>query len=223
MHAIEKFKEIAAQEKFKGWPLAGKYRLGGKIPYFGQILEYELVTGNGVEPYVSLLRHNVSLLRHFGWSVVFGITTKKMVMTNIQWKPGINAVEWGLSPGGIGRVVPNAPFEEILRKTQEFFLKETGLRKGTWIYLDQVMIESGKFRGARPEDHGVPAHLFLALDLEEVASPTPLPNEIMEKLLVPLEEFQDVLDERPRRFKETSSVACAYAALWELRKMGRVK
>ena len=61
--AVERFRQIVKHPKFQGWPLVGEYRLGAKIPFFGQVLEYDLKTPNGVELYVSLLRH-------FGWSVV---------------------------------------------------------------------------------------------------------------------------------------------------------
>ena len=217
MKAIEKFREIAGQERFKGWPLAGNYELGEKIPFFGQVLKYRLKTGNGEEPYVSLLRH-------FGWSVVFGVTAERNVITNIQWKPGINGPEWGLSPGGIGRIGPRAPLGEILQKTKGFFLKETGYGGGEWHYLGRGMVDSGKFRGAGPDDHGLPAHKFLAVDLEHKQEPQPLPNEIMEKLQVPLEEFEEILDTDPEHnpFNEISAQSCAETALRKLRKMGRL-
>jgi len=213
--AVEKFKEIASQPRFRGWPLVGEYELGAKIPFFGQVVRYKLQTGNGIEEYASILRH-------FGWSVCFGVTTEGNVITNIQWKPGINEVEWGLSPGGIGRVGPNATEAEVLQKTKEFFLKETGYGNGTWTYLGCGMVDSGKFRGADPNDHGLPAHMFLAVDLEREQEPQPLPNEIMEKLHVPLEEFAEVLHARPRLFNEISAIACAYAAREELRRLGRL-
>ncbi|MEK7212721.1 MAG: hypothetical protein AAB686_03520, partial [Patescibacteria group bacterium] len=114
MSAIERFLAMASQERFLGWPLVGEYQVGTKIPFFGQVLEYDLQTGRGTE-------HYASLLRHFGWVGVFGVTREGNVITNIQWKPGINAVEWGLSPGGIGKVGPNATRDEVLWKTQEFF------------------------------------------------------------------------------------------------------
>lgn len=214
-NAVERFREIASRPEFAGWPRVGEYKLGEKIPFFGQVLHYQLQTPTKIEDYASILRH-------FGWSVCFGVTTEGNVITNIQWKPGINGVEWGLSPGGIGRVGPSASPEEVLEKTQGFFLKETGYGGGAWTYLDHTMVDSGKFRGAGPNDHGLPAHMFLAVDLEKRQEPQPLPNEIMDKLHVPLLEFDEILDLRPRLFKEVSAVACAYAALWELRKTGRL-
>ena len=215
LHAIDQFERIASQSKFAGWPLVGEYELGEEIPFFGKVLHYKLQTPTKVENYASILRH-------FGWSVVFGVTTQGKVITNIQWKPGINGVEWGLSPGGIGRVKPGTPLNEITRVTQEFFLKETGYGGGDWIYLDNGMVDSGKFRGAGPDDHGLPAHMFLAVDLEHQQEPQPLPNEIMEKFHVPLSQFPDILRQRPRRFKEISALTCAYAAIDELREMRRI-
>lgn len=146
------------------------------------------------------------------------------MITNVQWKPGINAVEWGLSPGGIGRVKPGTPLDEITRITKEFFLKETGYGGGDWTYLGNGMVDSGKFRGAGPDDHGLPAHMFLAVDLEYLQEPQPLPNEIMEKLRVPLSEFEEILDFDPENnpFNEISAQTCAEKALRKLRKMGRL-
>jgi len=55
MSAVERFRIIAAQDRFKGWPLIGEPELGPKIPYFGGTLNYKLQTGNGVEDYTSIL------------------------------------------------------------------------------------------------------------------------------------------------------------------------
>src|SRR3989338_9846050 len=99
MKAIEKFRMVANSDKLRGWPLVGEYKLGAVIPYFGQVLEYTLRTGNGEESYVSLLRH-------FGWCVVFGVNTDNKVITLAQWKPGVNQVSWELPPGGVGKLSP---------------------------------------------------------------------------------------------------------------------
>ena len=77
------------------------------------------------------------------------------------------------------------------------------------------MIETGKYRGAGPDDHGLPAHLFLATDLQWMQDARkPNPNEIMETLMVPLGEFSKVL--KSGLFVEESAVVCAYKALIEL-------
>lgn len=215
MNAVQKFKKVATEPRFKGWPLVGKPELGHKIPFFGQELNYELETGNGVEKYTSLIRH-------FGWVVVFGVTNDNQVITLAQWKPGLNQADWVLPPGGIGRVKSDISPEELLSRTQEFCLKETGYGGGTWTYLGNVLIETGKFRGSSPDDHGLPAHMYIAVDLEEKQEARkPNLNEIMETIMVPLDEFDEVI--HSKLFKECSSLPCALLALDELRRQGRAK
>lgn len=220
MSIIDRYKEVAAQPRFQGWPLVGEYELGSKIPFFGQVLMYKLETGKGVEEYASLLRH-------FGWSVVFGVTdlrdnvypntnAGRHVITIVQWKPGANQPGWELPPGGIGKVPPSTPEDELLRLTQASYLKETGFGGGTWQKLGHVLIETGKYRGSGPGDHGLPAHLYMATGLEQVQDArNPAPNEIMETLMVPLDEFPEVVVSG--LFVETSAVACALLALRRLR------
>src|SRR3989338_6736808 len=101
MHAVERFRKLAAEDRFKGWPLVGEPELGPKIPFFGGTLNYKLNTGNGVEEYTSILRH-------FGWAVCFGVNGNHQVVTLCQWKPGVNQASWELPPGGIGNVNPGA-------------------------------------------------------------------------------------------------------------------
>ena len=62
MGTIKRFCELAAEDRFKDWPLVGEPELGPKIPFFGGTLNYKLQTGNGIEDYTSILRH-------FGWAV----------------------------------------------------------------------------------------------------------------------------------------------------------
>jgi hypothetical protein len=215
MSAVNRFFAIAQQEQFKGWPLVGEPELGAKIPFFGQALNYRLQTGNGVEDYTSIIRH-------FGWVVVFGVVQHDgvpQVITLVQWKPGVNCASWELPPGGIGKIAPDASLDEIEQKTRETFLRETGYGGGDFEHLGHVMIETGKFRGAGPDDHGLPAHLYLATGLQQMqAARSPNPNEIMETLLVPLEEFPQVL--ASDYFTETSAVACAFKALHTLGMFG---
>jgi hypothetical protein len=212
--SVQRFKQLAAEERFQGWPLVGEPQLGEKIPFFGQSLHYQLKTGSGVEDYTSIIRH-------FGWAVVFGVIElygRPHVITLVQWKPGVNCASWELPPGGIGKVAPNVSQEDILAQTQAVYQKETGFGNGTFTYLGHTMIETGKFRGAGPDDHGLPAHLYLATDLQQLApTPFPHPNEIMTTLFVPLDEFREVLDSGC--FTETSAVACAYKALVSLGKL----
>jgi hypothetical protein len=206
---VEQFRRIASQSKFDGWPVVGDYTLGQKIEFFGQILTYQLRTGNGVENYTSIIRH-------FGWAVVFGVTRQNQVITLVQWKPGVNRASWELPPGGIGRIDPGADPQEILNVTQQIFLKETGFGGGQWTSLGKVMIETGKYRGAGPNDHGLPAHLFLATDLDEQGQARqPNRNEIMETLMVPLDEFYGVIDSG--LFNEASALPCALLALRKLK------
>ncbi len=205
MNSIKQFQTIASQEKFAGWPLVGVPELGPKIPFFGQTLEYNLQTGNGLEKYVSIIRH-------FGWAVVFGVNTENKVITLVQWKPGVNCASWELPPGGIGKISPEASIEEITLRTKESFEKETGYGGGTIQHLGKITIESGKYRGAGPDDHGLFAHLFIATNLVKKSNARkPESNEIMETLEVPLEEFKEVLNSG--FFLEASAVACAYKAL----------
>ena len=77
MKVIDRFRELAGQDRFKGWPMIGEPELGPKIPFFGSTLNYRLQTGNGVEDYTSILRH-------FGWAVVFGVVDEQVV-TLCQW------------------------------------------------------------------------------------------------------------------------------------------
>ena len=224
MNAVDKFRELSSEERFKGWPLEGPPSLGPKIPFFGQTVDYKLKTGNGIEDYTSILRH-------FGGAVVFGITVTdrgltydrdhpddnwvKEGITLCQWKPGVNQASWELSPGGIGKISSNATLEEITQKTKEVYLKETGYTSDRWNYLGHIMIETGKYRGASPDDHGLKAHLFMATHLQKIGfARKPAPNEIMETLMVPLDEFKSVLDSG--LFAEESAVACAYKALIKL-------
>lgn len=208
MKTIARFKEIASQPRFKGWPLVGDVRLGEKIPFFGQPMHYQLETGNGIEDYCSIIRH-------FGWSVVFGVTADSQVITLVQWKPGVNRASWELPPGGIGKVAPDIDPAELLRKTQESYLKETGFGGSSWLYLGSADVESGKYRGAGPDDHGLPAHMFLATGLEQLLEGrNPNANKVMETLMVPLGEFGEVIDSG--LFREVSALPCALLALRRL-------
>lgn len=207
--AIERFRALAEEPRFKGWPLVGEPTEGPKIPYFGSTINYKLKTGNGEE------EDYTSIIRSFGWVVVFGVTEVGNVITLCQWKPGVNCASWELPPGGIGKLDPGATMEEITQKTKDSYLKETGYGEGNWSYLGYTMIETGKFRGAGPDDHGLKAHMFLATDLEQLQeSRNPNPNEIMETIMVDVDEFQKVL--ASGLFTETSAVACAYKALQQL-------
>ena len=209
--SVHRFRQLAAEERFQGWPLVGEPQLGEKIPFFGQPIHYQLQTGNGVENYTSILRH-------FGWVVVFGVIElygRKNVITLVQWKPGVNCASWELPPGGIGKLASDASQEDILAQTQMVYQQETGFGNGTFSYLGHTMIETGKFRGAGPDDHGLPAHMYLATGLQQLAGVRqPNQNEIMTTLFVPLDEFRDVLSSGC--FTETSAVVCAYRALMEL-------
>ena len=132
-----------------------------------------------------------------------------------QWKPGVNCASWELPPGGIGKLGKDETAEEILTKTQESYTKETGYGNGIWTNLGRVGIETGKYRGADANDHGLFAHLFLATDLEQIAEARqPNPNEIMETIMVPIDEFLEVLESG--LFTEASAVPCAYKALIKL-------
>ncbi len=211
MTAIERFKQVASQEKFQGWPLVGEYQLGEKVPYFGQALHYQLRTGNGVEDYTSLIRH-------FGWCVVFGVNTEGNVITLVQWKPGVNKASWELPPGGIGKIAPGTSQDEILAATQGIYLKETGYGEGKWSYLGHILIETGKYRGAGPNDHGLPAHMMLATDLTKTSNGRePNRNEIMETLEFPLGEIREVVESG--LLDEASALPCALLACMRLGKL----
>jgi hypothetical protein len=205
MAAIEKFQALAAEERFKGWPMVGEAVLGEKIPFFGQVMEYKLRNGNGIEDYYSIIRH-------FGWCVCFGVTTESNVITLVQWKPGVNQASWELPPGGIGKIAPGTSLAEIQVTSETVYQKETGYGNGHWTYLGHLMVETGKYRGAGPCDHGLPAHMFLAEGLEKIEDARcPNRNEIMETLMVPLDEFESVIDSG--FFVEASALPCALLAL----------
>lgn len=209
MNAVKKFQTIANEPQFAGWPIIGKPRIWKrKIPFFGKIMQYHLKTGNGKESYYSIIRN-------FGWAVCFGVTTDNNVITLVQWKPGVNQASWELPPGGIGPIAPGTELEEIQSVTEKAYLKETGYGKGNFSYLGHIIIESGKYRGSGPNEHGLPAHLFMARNLVKMQEARdPEKNEIMRTLEVPFEEFQEVLDSG--LFVEASAVACAYKALCKL-------
>jgi hypothetical protein len=212
MNAVDRFKQLAAEERFKGWPLVGKPKLGKKIPFFGQTLDYQLRTGNGVEDYTSIIRH-------FGWCVVFGLTVDENVVTLCQWKPGVNRASWELPPGGIGKIDSSISSSNLLDITRTYYQRETGYNtdRHNWHYLGSGDVESGKYRGAGPEDHGLKAHMFLATNLEQIhRTRSPNPNEIMETVMVPLGEFDEVIDSG--LFCELSALPCALLALRRLRR-----
>lgn len=211
MSALKRYREIVSDKKFQGWPLVGEYKLGPKIPFFGQVLEYTLKTGNGNEDYFSLIRH-------FGWCVVFGVTENGHVLTLVQWKPGVNRASWELPPGGIGKIDPGTGRAEIMERTKEIYLRETGYGLGNWEYLGRTMVETGKYRGAGPNDHGLSAHLMLAQGLvRQQGGRQPNRNEIMETLEVRLDEFKDVINSGC--FEETSALPCALLSLIKLGKL----
>ncbi len=211
MSVIDEFKKLSQEERFKGWPLVGEIDKMPKIPYFGNTIKYTLRTGNGNEEYTSIIRQ-------FGWVVVFGITKDGKVITLCQWKPGVNCASWELPPGGIGNLLSGTPLDEIESRTKEAYLKETGYGNGNWNYLGNILIESGKYRGASPADNGFKAHLFIAEHLEFIQNKRePNPNEVMETIMVPIEEFREVLESG--LFLEESAVACAYKALIKLGKL----
>ena len=207
--SVKKFLALAQEDRFKGWPMVpGSLKHGDKIPFFGSTINYQLETDKGIEDYTSIIRS-------FGWAVVMGLTEDNEVITLIQWKPGLNRESWEFPPGGIGKLDSSATPEEIQDKTIAAFLKETGYGNGNWSSLGKVCIESGKYRGASVDDHGLYAHLFLATGLQKVADARkPEANEIMETIMVPLEEMWSVLESG--LFVETSAVACAYKAMCAL-------
>lgn len=91
-NSVEKFLLLGSEKRFQGWSTVGEPTLGEKIPFFGQTLNYTLLTGNGEESYTSIIRH-------FGWVVVFGVTEVDgvpHVITLVQWKPGVNCASWEL-------------------------------------------------------------------------------------------------------------------------------
>lgn len=208
MNALARFNTLATQPRFQGWPLVGTPELENKIPFFGQTLKYQLETGNGVEDYVSIIRH-------FGWCVVFGVTTDLEVLTLVQWKPGVNCASWELPPGDIGQTPPDIAMDDLLLRTRAVYFKETGYGGGDWQYPGATDVESGKYRGTGPDDHGLPAHMFLATGPEERDDArSPNPNEIMETPMVTLEEFWPVIDSG--QFREVSALPCAMLALRRL-------
>ncbi|HTW96853.1 MAG TPA: hypothetical protein VMD74_04325 [Candidatus Methylomirabilis sp.] len=208
LSAVDRFKLIVSQPKFQGWKRTSEFVTVFEIPYFGSVVRYTLETGNGTEVYFSLLRS-------FGWSVVFGVTADRELISLAQYKPGVDCGSWELSPGGIGIINPGTSDEEILRKTQMIYLRETGYGNGSWSYLGNTMIETGKYRGPRITDHGLPAHMFLAMDLVKIQKArNPNPDEIMETLMVPLREMREVMESK--LFKETSAHSCAFEALLKL-------
>ncbi|MBI4032692.1 hypothetical protein HY374_03235 [Candidatus Berkelbacteria bacterium] len=208
MNAVEKFRQLAAEPRFQGWPLVGVPVVFAGLPYFGAALKERRETPNGVEEYFPLQRT-------FYWMVTFGITVDGLVPTLCQWKMGVNGPSWELPPGGVGKFEHEPTSEELMARTQEIYLRETGFGGGEWAYLGYTLIETGKFRGPTPQSRGLKAHMSMATGLESVqAARAPLANEIMETLLVPLGEFRRVLESG--LFTEISAALCARAALEKL-------
>jgi hypothetical protein len=162
-HSVLTFLERSADPVYTGWPLVegSMKQESAIIPFFGSTIDYKLRTPNGEEDYTSIIRS-------YGWSVVFGVTEDGKVPTLIQWKPGVNCASWELPPGGIGKLGSGATLQEIADRTRDTYLAETGYGNGSWSSLGKVAIETGKFRGASPDDHGLFAHLFLATGLQQM-------------------------------------------------------
>lgn len=198
--------ERLIKELGTGWPVISSEETI-TIPYFGKVLKQVRSVGQKQVEYYNLLRH-------FGWSVVFGLTKENNVLTIIQWKPGVNKGVWELPPGGIGKVAEDAPLNLILERTKEFFQKETGYGKGDWQYLDWIGIETGKYRGATAESHGFRAHLWLATDLEKVSDLDHAPEEKIKILPVPVNELPKIT--RRNLISEESAVCCIYRAFIKL-------
>lgn len=200
-----------------GWPVISRERidlsipgmddLSSKIPYFGEVWkEVRDVNGVPTDYYV--------IVRQFGWAVCFGITTENKVVMNIQWKPGLNQASLELAPGGIGRVDEEIGLPEVLALTKEQYRKETGYGAGTWKYLGRMMVESGKYRGAAMDSHGLYANLWMATGLERVSETEHASNELIRLIEVPVEEFPSVL--RSGYMVEESAKQAATLALLEL-------
>ncbi|MCK4781626.1 hypothetical protein KAS79_01730 [Candidatus Parcubacteria bacterium] len=203
---VRKAKEIMEMDGLKEWPVVST-EIVKTIPYFGKVIkQIRNVNGEMMDYY--------NILRHFGWSVTFGVTADNQVLTLIQWKPGVNQASWELPPGGIGKIDEEAELDLIQEKTKEFYQKETGYGNGKWKYLGYVIIETGKYRGATVNSHGLKAHLWLATELEKISDTTHAAEEKITMLPVPLNEFMKVLDSG--MFVETSAVCCAYKALLKL-------
>lgn len=189
-----------------GWPVISTDEYAS-VPFFGKVLKQVRDVNGKQEEYYNILRH-------FGWSVAFGVTMLKEVPTLIQWKPGVNKGSWELPPGGIGKIAEEASLETILERTKEVYQRETGYGGGIWTYLGHIMIETGKYRGATADSHGLEAHLWLAESLKKVGEFKHAPEEKIRLLQVRLNDFRDVLD--CGLFVEESAVACAYKALLKL-------
>ncbi|OGZ56441.1 MAG: hypothetical protein A3H64_02020 [Candidatus Ryanbacteria bacterium RIFCSPLOWO2_02_FULL_45_11c] len=204
--SIVKARELLQNKWGGGWSILSTEEYA-RVPFFGNVIKQSRnVNGKPVEYY--------NILRHFGWSVTFGVTEDHNVLTLIQWKPGVNQASWELPPGGIGKIEENTSRKTILKKTQEVYLNETGYGNGAWQYLGYVMIETGKYRGATPDSHGFRAHMWLARNLKSIKDVSHAPEEMIEVFPVPLQEFREVLESG--LFVEESSVAGAYKALIKL-------
>lgn len=206
---IHRARALMEDPALQGHPVVGRGEVvDPEIPFFGRVLHERRQTPAGVLDYYAILRH-------FGWSVVFGVTTSGEVPTLIQWKHGHNRAGWELPPGGIGKIEEDAPLEAIEARTRATYLAETGYGGGTWTPLGHDIVETGKYRGATPDSHGLRAHYFLAEGLERLRDPNPRPEEQLVQLMVPLAEWPAVLESG--LFTEISAVSCAYRALLRLR------
>ncbi|MBI4450086.1 hypothetical protein HY634_03440 [Candidatus Uhrbacteria bacterium] len=214
-NAISQARALMTTSELQGHPLVGEPELvEPAIPFFGRVLHERRRTPAGDLDYYAILRH-------FGWSVTFGVTTAGEVLTLIQWKHGHNQAGWELPPGGIGRIEEDAPIDIIEHRTRETYLAETGYGGGVWTYLGHDVVETGKYRGATPNSHGVLAHCFLAEGLERLQDPNPQPEEQYAVLAVPLSEWPAVLGSG--LFTETSAVSCAYRAMLRLGRLQWVR
>lgn len=187
-----------------GWPTISRESFVS-IPFFGEIIkETRNINGKPHDYW--------NVIRHFGWSVTFGIThDSEEVLTLIQWKPGVNRGSWELPPGGIGKIAEDSSQEIILQRTKDVYLRETGYGGGNWSYLGHILIETGKYRGASSDSNGLRAHMWLAENLVNQSTIAHADNELIKVFPVPVRDFRKVLESG--LFVEESAVVCAYKAL----------
>ena len=213
MNAIQKFIAASADPELQGPEVIGEPKLGSLIKHLGRFLSYQARTRSG-----KVLDYNKLVTETPGWAVVAGLTREGILLTQANYKPGVNRVEWSLAPGGLGRMSPDISPQELLPRVQEGYLRETGFGGGTWLYMQTETIHSGLIRGSSPDAHGLWAHMYMAFDLERLGESNPNVSETIRIIPVPLAEIADVIDSG--FFDEASSLSCLLLAERRLRKLG---
>lgn len=182
-----------------------------KIPYVGDVHNEQraLGIGNDEEFYV--------IMRKSQWSMALTITDSGLVLLNVQPKPGLDAASLEFPGGGIGDNPVNDE-DEIISRTEEQVLRETGYGGGVASYLGFSLVETGKYATPSAEEphvagvgRGFKAHCVLIQNASLIADQKLAPTEKIQPILVTIADLKELV--RANVLTETSSLACFALAL----------